>query len=388
MTTLAIILFWGNLCILFYIYFGYTLLLYFISRIKPVAHSIKEDFYPPVTILFAGRNELGSLPGKLESIRALDYPSEQIQILIASDDSTDGTNEFLDQQDDVELVILKSHSGKNAALNELLPKASGDILFFTDANNKLDPSCLKAAVRHFYDPQIGAVAGELVFTQDEPWNPVGRGTGLYWHYENWIKRSESRLGSVLVAAGSMLTCRTGLIDRLNPRIANDLEIPARIGAQGYQVLYEKDCVGYEKPHTNVWEEFWRTSRIVARGLQGFICLFPTLLKSPLRFWQFFSHKFLRWFTLVYCFFLLWSAWMLRESWFYYEIFTIGCALLVCSLVGMIFIDRKNSPRLLRPCSLLSHLLIMNLAALWGLFLSLIGQAPATWSIPKSTREQK
>jgi cellulose synthase/poly-beta-1,6-N-acetylglucosamine synthase-like glycosyltransferase len=382
----ATIIFWGCLSLLLYIYGGYSLILYLFSKIKPARHDVREDHTPTVTILFAARNERVSLPTKLESIRQLDYPKERLQILIASDQSTDGTNEYLAQQHDLDFVVLNRHAGKNAALNELLPRATGELLFFTDANNLLHPHALRNAARHFADPSVGAVTGELIYTQDKEWNAVGRGTGLYWKYENWIKRSENRLGSVLVAAGSMLICRREIMQPLDPRIANDLEIPTRVGARGYQVLYDADCVGFEKPHTVAWEEFHRTSRIVARGFRGFLVLFPILLASPLRFWQFFSHKFLRWFTLAYCVLLFRSAWILRDDWLPFLTVSVGIAVFLIAFTGIFMIQREISSRWFRPCSLFAHLFIMNLAALWGIILTLAGHAPATWTIPQSTRE--
>ncbi len=379
--------FWGSLFLLLYIYFGYALVLYLLSKIIPAKHASNEQYQPPVTILFAARNERTSLPNKLESIRQLVYPKESVQILIASDNSTDGTDEYLDQQNDVEWVSLQQHSGKNAALNTIVPQAKGEILFFTDANNLLHPQCLRKAIRHFADPHVGAVSGELIYTYDANWNAVGRGAGLYWRYDNWIKRTESRVGSLLVGAGSMLLCRKDLIGELDPRIANDLEIPTRIGAQGYQILYDIECLGFEKPHSDAGEEFHRTSRIVARGFRGFLVLFSQLLKSPLRFWQFISHKFLRWFTLVFCFLLLGSSWCLREEVFPFMVFWVGIIVSFSSLLGILFVGKKSVPRILRPFPLLAHLLIMNLAAIWGMLLCLFGHAPATWTIPKSTRNQ-
>jgi biofilm PGA synthesis N-glycosyltransferase PgaC len=127
---------------------------------------------------------------------------------------------------------------------------------------------------------------------------VGQGTGLYWRYESSLKRSENQLGSVLVGCGSLLIVRRAQLHQpLDPRMANDLEIPVRIGAQGKAILYDAEIIGAEKPHTHAEEELQRTSRIVARGMHGFTMLFPEFLKSPLRLWQFLSHKFLRWFTL-------------------------------------------------------------------------------------------
>ncbi|MGC9326330.1 MAG: glycosyltransferase [Candidatus Hinthialibacter sp.] len=337
-------------------------------------------------MLFAARNEMASLPAKMESIRNLHYPREKVQTLIASDASTDGADDYLAAQDDVHFTALKSHQGKNASLNALLHSAKGEIFFFTDANTILHPDCLQAAARHFHDPRVGLVVGELIFKQEENWNAVGRGAGLYWRYENYIKRLESRLGSLLVGGGSLLIVRRNLVEALDPRIANDLEIPARVGAKGCKILYEPECLGFEKAHTRAGEEWGRTSRIVARGLRGFIVLLPVFLKTPMRFWQFVSHKFLRWFTLPLLLGAMLGAWALREQLipgFFFSLCAVGW---LCAGIGMCVLFISPALKWMRPFTLAAHLTIMHCAAVWGMMKALFGRTPATWDIPESTRE--
>ena len=385
MITFTSIIFWVCLVLLVYIYAGYLLALTIISLFHKNTHRIDENYTPSITILFSARNEHASLPDKFESLRNLDYPKNKLQLLIASDASTDGTNEFLLDQPDVETQILSAHAGKNVALNTLLPKATGEILFFTDANTILHPHALKSIAKHYSDPQTGCVTGNLVFSHNQEWNPVGRGTGLYWWYENGIKTLENRLGSVLVGGGSLLSARRELVHDLLPQVANDLEIPMRIGSAKYKVLYETGCVGFEKPHTSAWEEFRRTSRIVARGLRGFAVLFPLIAKNPFRLWQFISHKFLRWFTLPLSLGLLFSAGLLN-NFFAGCIFYSGLALLAAAVAGMVALRLSPSIKFFKPFTLLAHLLIMHAGACWGLWMTLTGKTPAVWTIPQSSRE--
>jgi len=388
METIIPILFWGCFGLLFYIYLGYLFILKILGVFVRARHSVAENEYPAITICFAARNERVSIEKKIETIRALNYPKEKIQILAASDASTDGTFEFLDGQPDVTAIQLETQGGKNAALNALLPLAAGDILFFTDANTILHPDALKTVARHFHDPRTGAVFGELIYTQDETWNAVGRGTSLYWRYENCIKRSESRLGSLLVGGGSLLAVRRELVAPLDPRIANDFEIPTRIGAMGYAVLYEPQCLGFEKPHVQIGEELRRTSRIVARGLRGFISLLPVIVKSPLRFWQFLSHKFLRWLTLPLTVIMTAAAWVLRAQPFPGTMLYLAVIGSIGALLGLFLLPISHRSRWVRPFTLLAHLLVMHTAATLGLCQALIGRTPAAWAIPESTRESQ
>lgn len=381
-----IICFWFCFVMLVYIYIGYPILLFIISYIFPNRHQPDEGYIPTVTLLFSARNEQDALPAKLESIEKLNYPKDKLQVLAVSDGSIDRTDQLLNEAPFVDALILETNVGKNAALNALHSKATGDVLFYTDANTLLHPDSVKQAAKHFSNPQTGMVVGQLVFSQDKEWNPVGRGTGLYWRYENTLKRAESRLGAVLVGGGSLLVVRRGLIDTLDPRIANDLEIPARIGAMGYNILFEENCLGFEKPHTNVKEEIQRTSRIVARGFRGFTKLFFVMLKNPFRFWNFISHKFLRWFTLPFGLVMLMSAGFIRDQVFPGFVFYLGLITLILAMFGIGMLHKKNTPPWMRPLTLLAQFLVMHLAAFWGILLTLVGKTPATWTVPKSTRK--
>lgn len=386
MESILPILFWGCFGVLFYVYLGYLLILKALGLFRRARHEIDDNYSPVITILFAAHNERASIEKKIETIRNLNYPKDRIQILAASDASTDGTYEYLDNQPDVEAIQMEAQGGKNTALNALLPLAKGGILFFTDANTILHPDSLRNAARHFHDPDTGAVFGELIYTHSETWNAVGRGASLYWRYENGIKRSESRLGSLLVGGGSLLAARRDLVEPLDPRIANDFEIPTRIGAKGYAVFYEPDCLGFEKPHAQIGEEIRRTSRIVARGLRGFISLLPVIVKSPLRFWQFLSHKFLRWFTLPLALGMMIAAWALSEQTFPLAIACLSTLALGCAFAGLGLLPYSHRSRWIRPFTLLAHLLIMNAAATLGLWLALTGRTPAAWTVPQSTRD--
>lgn len=376
-----------GLGVLVYIYAGYPLLLYLLSLVRSIRHRPDEAYIPKVTLLFSAYNELASLPDKLANLKELDYPKDKLQILIASDASSDGTDEFLASQPDIEFIPMKERGGKNAALNAMLPKADGDILFFTDANTLHKLESIRAVVKHFANPKVGAVTGRLVFTQERDWNAVGRGTGLYWWYENRVKQAENRLGSVLVGSGSVLAARRDLVGTLDPRIANDLEIPTRIGAKGYAILFEPECCGFEKPHTDMLEEWRRTSRIVSRGLRGFAVLLPTMLRSPLRFWQFLSHKFLRWFTLPLALAALVASGLLAEGCVISQfIFISSIILLVAALFGLMLIALDIEHPAARTNKLLGHFLWMHTAAVWGLLLAVFGKTPASWSLPESSRK--
>ena len=150
---------------------------------------------------------------------------------------------------------------------------------------------------------------------DGEWNAVGQGTGLYWRYESSLKRSENQLGSVLVGCGSLLIVRRAQLHQpLDPRMANDLEIPVRIGAQGKAILYDAEIIGAEKPHTHAEEELQRTSALC--GDARLTMLFPEFLKSPLRLWQFLSHSFYAGSLCRWGFFCLSAVWFCEITLFH------------------------------------------------------------------------
>jgi cellulose synthase/poly-beta-1,6-N-acetylglucosamine synthase-like glycosyltransferase len=302
---IADLIFWGCVAWLAYVYAGYPALLALLGLFRRVRPVIREDFLPSVSVLISARNEEKDIGWKVNQTLAWDYPSDRLEVLVASDASDDRTDDILRNITDKRLrfVRVRTRGGKIRALNTLAEQAKGDLLFFTDANASIEPGCLRRMVRHFADGRVGCVTGT-----SRPLPETENGAGTYFSFESWISSLESRLGSVLVADGAIHCALRALYTPLDPNLANDLELPLRIGHAGFWTIFEPEAIAVERETSSSREEFNRRRRICAQGALGMWRLRRAL--GGLRGWQFVSHKFLRWLTLVPLVGLLLAGWPL------------------------------------------------------------------------------
>jgi cellulose synthase/poly-beta-1,6-N-acetylglucosamine synthase-like glycosyltransferase len=288
--------FWIGAVWLGYVYFGYPLVLAFIAYSRRIRPDARDDYWPRVSVLISARNEVRDIGWKVAETLNWDYPGE-LEVLVASDASNDGTDNVLAAVADARLRWIRTdrRGGKARALNRLAELATGELLFFTDANAHIQPQCLRKMVRHFADPRVGCVTGD---TGAVPWQEgaLGAGAGAYWGYETFVKRMENRLGSVLVCDGAIFMMRRSLFTPLIPDLANDLESPLRVAAAGYWTLHEPGAIVLEHETTSGSQEIGRRRRIVAQGALGMWRMWSSL--SGMRKFQFVSHKFLRWLGLA------------------------------------------------------------------------------------------
>ncbi|HXA51676.1 MAG TPA: glycosyltransferase family 2 protein [Candidatus Acidoferrum sp.] len=272
-----------------YTLFGYPLLLALAARFR---HRVvrKGPMRTSVTVLLPVYNGERWIASKLESIRKLTYPAELVEILVLSDGSTDRTHEIVEGlacQANLRLIVLP-RGGKAAALNKGIAAATGDILFFTDVRQELGPDSLDHLVECFCDPEVGAVSGELIIRE-------GSGTeeasvGLYWKYEKWIRKQQSRIDSVLGTTGCIYAMRRELASPLPPgTLVDDMYLPLGAFFRGYRVILDDSAIAYDFP-TQLASEFRRKVRTLA-GVYQVIGQYPALLTPRNRMWiHFMSHK--------------------------------------------------------------------------------------------------
>jgi poly-beta-1,6-N-acetyl-D-glucosamine synthase len=269
---------------------GYPMLLAAAARFRrrPVEKRFEAK---TVTILLPVRNGERWLRAKLESLLALRYPAELVQILVISDGSTDGTEEIACQYAGRIEFLRTQGGGKAVALNAGLERARGDILFLTDVRQPIDPNCLKHLVACFADPSVGVVSGELVINEGPSREEAS--VGLYWKYEKWLRKLESRIDSVMGATGCIYAMRRELAAPLPPgTLVDDMFLPLTAFFKGYRVILEDSAMAFDYP-TALDAEFRRKVRTQA-GVYQIIGMFPQLLLSRNRMWlAFVSHKLAR-----------------------------------------------------------------------------------------------
>ena len=307
--------FWVSLLALVYIYAGYPALAWVLARLFG-REPVKRDITPSVSLLISAYNEAGHIESKLRNSLALDYPRQLLEIVVASDGSTDETNAIAKrfEPQGIRLIVMRDNIGKSAMLSRTVPLLRGEVVVFSDASSELEPSSLRRLVTNFADRHVGCVSGLYRLKGHEDLR--GRGEGLYWRYETFLKRQESRLHSILGAHGAFYAIRTSLFQRFGEsEINDDYLVPMRVIVQGYRAVYEPGAVAWERAVASVEGEFARRRRIAAGNCQQIIALRRML--SPFYGWvalSFVSHKILRTLAPLFLLALLASSLWLPQPW--------------------------------------------------------------------------
>ena len=374
-------LFWGSLALVLYTYVGYPVILYLIGRVRRRPEVPAADAgSPSVCLIISAFNEEKVIRQKIENSLAMVYPG-RLAVVVASDGSDDRTVTIAREYEDhgVEVHHSPARRGKNNVLNEVVRGRREDIVVFTDANSLLSHDAIARLVARFADASVGCVVGELVYAHDL--TSVGRGESLYWRYEAKIKSLESRLGSVLVANGSIFSIRRGMFRDLFPDVANDFQSPFDVANQGRGTVYEPTALAVERS-AELWEEeFDRKVRIVMRGVAGYARLRTRM--HGLRLWQFVSHKLIRWCVgavLVVTF--VSNAMLAASGWFYAVFLVFQTACYLAAFGGWLMRRRQTVPRILYVPF---YFTMVNFAALKAMTRFMLGGRQVVWEKAESTR---
>jgi cellulose synthase/poly-beta-1,6-N-acetylglucosamine synthase-like glycosyltransferase len=288
------VLFWVSVLFVLYTYFGYPLLIAVFAKFKPRTES-HLGIIPEVTFLIAAYNEEAIISQKIENTLALDYPKDKLQIIVAADGSSDQTPEIVEKFSalGVELSYVPSRNGKMAAITRAMPLARGSIVVFSDANNMYDPQAVRILVAPFSDKTVGATNGAKLIVKDD--RNISSAEGLYWKYESFIKKNETRFGTCTSSVGEIMAIRKELFKPPDKVIINDDRYMVfDLIRRGYRVVYTPGARSYEYVSKTARDEIERRARINAGAYQT-IAMSKELLpfNRPLALWQIISHKYFR-----------------------------------------------------------------------------------------------
>jgi cellulose synthase/poly-beta-1,6-N-acetylglucosamine synthase-like glycosyltransferase len=282
-----------------YTWAGYPALLWLAGKFwkRPIR---RGDGFPSISVIVAVRNEEAQMAAKLENCLGLDYPPDKLEIIVASDHSTDRTEqiveEFARRHSKIRLLRSVGRAGKSGVQNQAVEAAGGEILVFTDAETRAWSTLLGQMAEDFADPAVGLVAPVVHFGQYE--NSVSKGQSAYWRYELFLRQLESDIGILATASGSALAVRRCLYRPIPPQYGDDCVIPLDVRLQGYRVVQEARAIVYDRMPHSVEGELRARVRMTARNWTGMLA--RNGLLSPLHFpgtsWGLISHKFLRWMT--------------------------------------------------------------------------------------------
>lgn len=288
------IVFWASVGLLAYTHVGYPLALRLIAslrRRRPLPAPAAG--VPRVSLIVAAYDEEPVIADRVRNALELDYPRERLELIVASDGSSDATVE-LARAAGADLVLDLDRGGKIRAQDAAVERASGEIVAFSDANSFWAPDALRRLVEPFGDPRVGYVCGQVRFTGHDGTNQEG----LYWRYEMAVRSLESELGGVTAGNGAIYATRRESYIVVDPRMGHDLSFPFNMVKRGWLPVYEPRARAEEKGVPSVGGEFGRKRRMMSHA-------WPIVVRGgmlsprgygPLYAFQIASHRVLRYLT--------------------------------------------------------------------------------------------
>jgi cellulose synthase/poly-beta-1,6-N-acetylglucosamine synthase-like glycosyltransferase len=288
------IIFLSSVFLVFFAYFGYPLSLMLVRNFvsfKPKS----EPIFPSITLIITAYNEEKRMRKKLENTIKLDYPRDKLQVIVASDGSTDRTNDIVRDFSDrkIELLDVKDRKGKENAQKEAVMAARGEIIVFSDVATILDPAGVREIVSNFADPAIGCVSSEDRMIEEKG---GGGGEGFYVRYEMWLRELECSVNSVVGLSGSFFAARKEVCEDFSPKMQSDFRTLLSSMRKGMRGISDPRAVGYYQDIKDKSREFDRKVRTVVRGLTVFFhnLEFLNVFEFGLFSYQYVCHKLLRW----------------------------------------------------------------------------------------------
>jgi cellulose synthase/poly-beta-1,6-N-acetylglucosamine synthase-like glycosyltransferase len=374
---MAEVIFWLSAAALFYTYAGYPLLLALVSAVRP-RRVRRGDFESTVSVIITAYNEERDLAVKLENTLALDYPSELLEIIVASDCSSDRTDDIVKEfaPRGVRLHRQAQRLGKTAAQNAAVAQARGDVILFSDATSLYQPDAVQALLPNFADPMVGCVAGRLIYV-DPANSRIGRGARSYWSYETFLKKHESRACSLIGASGCLYAVRRAAYVPLYHEACSDFIIATKMVEQGLRAIYEPNAVCTELTNRRSDNELKMRVRVIA---QTFTDLWRHVaMLNPFRsgFYaiQLLSHKVMRYLVPFFLMAIFVASLTLAGSVFFRILFAAQLAAYACAALAWVLDLVGIRSRLL---AFPQYFVLANIASLIALYKFLRGERYAHW----------
>jgi cellulose synthase/poly-beta-1,6-N-acetylglucosamine synthase-like glycosyltransferase len=326
------IVFWVAAGLIVYAHLGYPLLLRaLVALFGRREESRGSAELPTVSLIVPAYDEEEVIERKIANARELDYPADRLQVVVASDGSTDRTAE-LARSAGADLVLELPRGGKVAALNEAVRQANGQVLAFSDANSYWRPEALRRLVERFGDRKVGYVCGQVRFDGGEG----GNQEGLYWRYEMAVRSMETRLGGITAGNGGIYAVRREAYIELDPSRGQDIGFPFELTKRGWRAVYEPAAIAEEKMAPTVEGEFRRKRRMMW-GLWDVMLKWGMLDPrgyGPAYALEIYSHRLLRYLTpWLHLIALVANAFLLGEGTLYVVTFALQLGLLAAALLG-------------------------------------------------------
>ena len=379
------IIFWLSAGLISYTWILYPVVLYILNKINRY-----EDFSSPVflmpdppfvSLIIAVYNEEDVIARRIENLLGQDYPKNKMEVIIASDGSTDQTVDIARRYEPkgVKILEFKQNRGKAFVHNDAVKVAKGDVLVFSDAETVFEKGFLKNLIKHFSDPKVGCVIGRLVY-QKEKDTALSSAESKYFKYEVWVRDKESRLGILIAATGAAMGCKKEIYEPLRGFEDVDVVIPLLSIVKGYKNVFESKAVAYDVPPSSAIQELRYRFRDTALSMAGTLRVMGqnlfNLSKRPSVLLSVISHRILRWLTpLLLLLLFISNAGLVHAGGMYNLTFVAQIMFYSFGVLGGIV---EGFGRSIPLVSAIYSFLIANLGMMGGVLRFALGRASSSW----------
>lgn len=379
------IILWVSIALLAYVYAGYPVLVFIVGAIfpKPVKRAAIE---PSVTVLITAFNEEAAIREKIENTLSIEYPTDKLEILVASDGSTDRTDDIVREfaGRGIKLFRQEGRVGKTTTQNNAVQRAGGEIILFSDATTLYSSDVFQKLLPNFADPSVGCVAGRLIYV-DRGSSAVGKGARSYWSYETYLKIAEARACSLIGASGCLYAVRRDAYEPLYAEACSDFLVCTSLFRKGLRSVFEPEAVCFEQTNHRAEDEWQMRVRVIS---QTFTDLWRNRdmmnpLKSGFFAVELISHKLLRYAVpVVLLALLIMSAVLGLSSDIYFVTFVAQIFFYSLAAVGW---GMERAGQRLSLLAIPLYFVLANLASLVAFYKFLRGETYVSWDPIRNTR---
>jgi len=372
------LIFWVSSILVVYPYIAYPFLLKISNLVfsKPVK---RKEFLPTVTVIIPAFNEASCIEETIKNKLSQDYPLDKIDIIVVSDESTDGTDEIVEKyikNNKVQLIRQVPRRGKAAGLNLAMKQASGEIIIFSDANSIFESDAIRKMVENYSDPSVGYITGNLTYVVEK--NGVAeRGSDAYMRFENYLRAIETKFSSVIGVNGGVDSIRKELYKDIPQDQITDFVLPLHVIEQGKRVIYDERARSFEAPNAEVSTEFRMRVRVALRALRGLV--YMRKLFNPFRYARtsfcLVSHKLIRYFAPCFMIFALVSNALLYRHELYASLLVVQLLFYALALMGMLKLSGVVFGKLTKVPS---YFVLSNAAFFVAIIKLFKGESMAMW----------